>query len=182
MEISIRYKEIELDFDLMDYAKYFSKEDFTDDVRAAFIEKLTEGLTEDLAEKIEEEVLEADEDDFIVTEEDLPYAFWFWDDKPNLTLLDLKSEVFDNLDFEDWEEDPFRFFLSIEDGEIDGAYDKFKESYCGEFNSEEEFARHYAEEHGLLGGSLSDYIDWEKYWDYELRYVFIFERGHVFYR
>ena len=64
--------------------------------------------------------------------------------------------------------------------------DDFEEAYCGEWDSEEDFARHIVEECYDLErtmGSLADYFDYERYgrelfmWDYAMG-----EHGNVFRR
>ena len=70
--------------------------------------------------------------------------------------------------------------------EFEDSLDNFEEAYCGEWDSEEDFARHIIEEcYNLekMMGSLANYFDYEAYarelfnWDYNMG-----ANGHVFRR
>ena len=70
--------------------------------------------------------------------------------------------------------------------EFNDSLDNFEEAYCGEWDSEEDFARHIIEEcYNLekMMGSLANYFDYEAYadalfdWDYNMG-----TNGHVFRR
>ena len=70
--------------------------------------------------------------------------------------------------------------------EFEDSLDNFEEAYCGEWDSEEDFARHIVDECYNLDkmmGSLANYFDYEAYarelfnWDYNMG-----ANGHVFRR
>ena len=70
--------------------------------------------------------------------------------------------------------------------EFNDSLDNFEEAYCGEWDSEEDFARHIVEEcYNLkkMMGSLANYFDYEAFarelfnWDYNMG-----ANGHVFRR
>ena len=70
--------------------------------------------------------------------------------------------------------------------EFEDSLDNFEEAYCGEWDSEEDFARHIVEECYNLDkmmGSLANYFDYDAYarelfnWDYNMG-----ANGHVFRR
>ena len=70
--------------------------------------------------------------------------------------------------------------------EFEDSLDNFEEAYCGEWDSEEDFARHIVDEcYNLekMMGSLANYFDYEAYarelfnWDYNMG-----ANGHVFRR
>ena len=70
--------------------------------------------------------------------------------------------------------------------EFNDSLDNFEEAYCGEWDSEEDFARHIVEEcYNLekMMGSLANYFDYEAFardlfnWDYNMG-----TNGHVFRR
>ncbi|MBD5230360.1 MAG: antirestriction protein ArdA [Bacteroidales bacterium] len=70
--------------------------------------------------------------------------------------------------------------------EFEDSLDNFEEAYCGEWNSEEDFARHIIEEcYDLekMMGNLANYFDYEAFgrelfmWDYSMG-----ANGHVFRR
>ena len=70
--------------------------------------------------------------------------------------------------------------------EFEDSLDNFEEAYCGEWDSEEDFARHIIEECYNLDkmmGSLANYFDYEAFgrelfmWDYNMG-----ANGHVFRR
>ena len=70
--------------------------------------------------------------------------------------------------------------------EFEDSLDNFEEAYCGEWDSEEDFARHIVEEcYNLekMMGSLANYFDYEAFgrelfnWDYNMG-----ANGHVFRR
>jgi antirestriction protein len=64
--------------------------------------------------------------------------------------------------------------------EID-LLEHFEEAYCGQYNSEQQFAESYYEELGLTipHGIV---VDWQRTWDTTLYYDFVFEQGFVFRR
>ena len=77
--------------------------------------------------------------------------------------------------------DPVDYYLEFND-----LLDNFEEAYCGEWDSEEDFARHIVEEcYNLekMMGSLVNYFDYEAFarelfnWDYNMG-----ANGHVFRR
>lgn len=63
-----------------------------------------------------------------------------------------------------------------------GQWDKFSEAYYGEAESEKQFAEDYAVEAGTISADhpMFSYIDWEHYWNGELRHSFTIEDGYVF--
>ncbi|HBW4829587.1 TPA: antirestriction protein ArdA, partial [Klebsiella pneumoniae] len=66
-------------------------------------------------------------------------------------------------------------------GECD--YDAFDEAYCGEAESEEDFAYGFVEDHGLLNEvpeSLRVYFDYEAYARDLFSSGYVFHEGYVF--
>jgi antirestriction protein len=73
-------------------------------------------------------------------------------------------------------------YLSAFDSDAD--IEKFEEVYYGKADSERQFAEDFAFESGLVcdDSPLLGYIDWQAYWDGELRRSFMYEDGYVFNR
>ena len=84
---------------------------------------------------------------------------------------ELMAQDYENFP-EEWYTEGFR--ISVED---------FRDAYQGEWDSEEDFARHIVEECGMfdnLSESVKDYFDFERYADDLFRYDYDFQDGYVF--
>ena len=65
--------------------------------------------------------------------------------------------------------------------EAEDAVKDFEEAYVGEFDSEEEFAEHYADEQGLeIDPLVRSHVDWSNVWHCELRHDYYEVDGHFF--
>lgn len=66
----------------------------------------------------------------------------------------------------------------------DDLGDAFEEAYCGHYESKEEFAEEFAESCGYIDSASTNplwrYIDFEWFWNAELRYSHHYSNGHVF--
>lgn len=62
--------------------------------------------------------------------------------------------------------------------------DDFEELYKGEFKSEGDFCESLFSQtddsYNNLTEALKKHIDWEKIWDYTVKYDYVFEQGHAF--
>ena len=98
----------------------------------------------------------------------------------------MSREEFDKIqEFAELDEDEREAFEAFLDLKCDSdlSVDDFREAYCGEWDSEEEFARNIVEECGMLDNvpeSLKDYFDFERYADELFRYDYDFQDGYVF--
>ena len=104
---------------------------------------------------------------------------WYSEDIMSEDMFDLIQE-FAELD-ED-EREAYEAFLDVRcDSRI--SVEDFRDAYQGEWDSEEDFARHIVEECGMLDNmpeSLKDYFDFERYADELFRYDYDFQDGYVF--
>lgn len=104
---------------------------------------------------------------------------WYSEDIFSEDIFDLIQE-FAELD-ED-EREAYEAFLDVRcDSRI--SVEDFRDAYQGEWDSEEDFARHIVEECGMfdnLPESVKDYFDFERYADDLFRYDYDFQDGHVF--
>ncbi|MCP3017438.1 antirestriction protein ArdA [Cupriavidus basilensis] len=77
--------------------------------------------------------------------------------------------------------DAFLAFLEAF-GVDEDQWDKFEEAYYGQADSEKAFAEDFAVESGAISESspMFGYIDWEHYWNGELRHAFTIQNGYVF--
>ena len=98
----------------------------------------------------------------------------------------MSREEFDKIqEFAELDEDEREAFEAFLDLKCDSdlSVHDFREAYCGEWDSEEEFARNIVEECGMLDNvpeSLKDYFDFERYADELFRYDYDFQDGYVF--
>ena len=98
----------------------------------------------------------------------------------------MSREEFDKIqEFAELDEDEREAFEAFLDLKCDSdlSVDDFREAYQGEWDSEEEFARHIVDECGMLDNvpeSLKDYFDFERYADELFRYDYDFQDGYVF--
>lgn len=104
---------------------------------------------------------------------------WYSEDIMSEDMFDLIQE-FAELD-ED-EREAYEAFLDVRcDSRI--SVEDFRDAYQGEWDSEEDFARHIVEECGMLDNlpeSVKDYFDFERYADDLFRYDYDFQDGYVF--
>ena len=104
---------------------------------------------------------------------------WYSEDIMSEDMFDLIQE-FAELD-ED-EREAYEAFLDVRcDSRI--SVEDFRDAYQGEWDSEEDFARHIVEECGMfdnLPESVKDYFDFERYADDLFRYDYDFQDGYVF--
>ena len=104
---------------------------------------------------------------------------WYSEDIFSEDIFDLIQE-FAELD-ED-EREAYEAFLDVRcDSRI--SVEDFRDAYQGEWDSEEDFARHIVEECGMfdnLPESVKDYFDFERYADDLFRYDYDFQDGYVF--
>ena len=104
---------------------------------------------------------------------------WYSEDIFSEDIFDLIQE-FAELD-ED-EREAYEAFLDVRcDSRI--SIEDFRDAYQGEWDSEEDFARHIVEECGMfdnLPESVKDYFDFERYADDLFRYDYDFQDGYVF--
>ena len=104
---------------------------------------------------------------------------WYSEDIFSEDIFDLIQE-FAKLD-ED-EREAYEAFLDVRcDSRI--SVEDFRDAYQGEWDSEEDFARHIVEECGMfdnLSESVKDYFDFERYADDLFRYDYDFQDGYVF--
>ena len=104
---------------------------------------------------------------------------WYSEDIMSEDMFDLIQE-FAELD-ED-EREAYEAFLDVRcDSRI--SVEDFRDAYQGEWDSEEDFARHIVEECGMLDNmpeSLKDYFDFERYADDLFRWDYDYQDGHVF--
>ncbi len=98
----------------------------------------------------------------------------------------MSEEEFDKIqEFAELDDDEREAFQAYIDFKCDSSLDidDFREAYQGEWDSEEEYARHIVEECGMLDNvpeSLKEYFDFERYaddlfrWDYEFIDDYVF--------
>jgi antirestriction protein len=65
----------------------------------------------------------------------------------------------------------------------DADVSKFSDAYRGEWDSEKAFAEDWAVETGLIDEQhpMFSYVDWEHYWNADLKHSFSEHNGHFFY-
>ncbi len=100
----------------------------------------------------------------------------------------LSEEVFNNIqaysDLSADEQEAFDAFLAYKGaGREDSVFEDFREAYCGEWASEEDFAEQLVDDCGLLSNVPDDlryYFDFSKYARDLFMCDYYFESGHVF--
>lgn len=100
----------------------------------------------------------------------------------------MSEEVFNNIqayaELSADEREAFDAYLAYKGaGREDCVFDDFREAYCGQWKSEEEFAEQLAEDCDLLHGvpdNLRYYFDWSAYARDLFMCDFHFDSGHVF--
>jgi len=111
-------------------------------------------------------------------------------DEIELTTEDEERDKFELIAEEhDIDEYAFRAYCDnhhIDEEDLVSSFnyvDEFRESYCGHYHCEAQFAQHWAEEQGDTQ-SIPDYIldcvDWQDVWDGTLRHDFWSHEGHIF--
>lgn len=104
---------------------------------------------------------------------------WYSEDIMSEDIFDLIQEF---AELDENEREAYEAFLDLK-CESDLSVDDFREAYCGEWDSEEEFARNIVEECGMLDNvpeSLMDYFDFERYADNLFCWDYDFQDGYVF--
>ena len=83
--------------------------------------------------------------------------------------------------------DPFLEWFNLDPhnmGHHDDLSEAFAEAYCGEYESEEDFAAQHAESMGYITpenqNPLLMYVDYEWFWKSSLRHHYHYACGHVF--
>ena len=79
---------------------------------------------------------------------------------PDLAQLALYAETLADLSADDAE--PYRIACDDAADVIDE--DAFRDTYCGHYDSGEDYAQQFQEDCGTDLGPLANYIDWERYW------------------
>lgn len=105
-------------------------------------------------------------------EEDAEFMFQDWEGVPDglITECSISETIFELIEQVDKIE-PFDAFLafldftsySLEDEELGYLISKFRDSYAGEFDSEEDFAEHFVENNYELPCFTKDYFDYKKF-------------------